>query len=86
MLILKKKFHIAKEMTMENEKCCSGMCCALTFLAGAVIGGGIALLLAPQSGERTRRQLKRMAEEAEEKIEDCYDEIKERAAEMIEKV
>ena len=71
---------------MKDEKCCSGMCCALTFLAGAVVGGGIALLLAPQSGERTRRQLKRMAEDMKEKTEDCYDEIKEKAAEIIEKV
>lgn len=71
---------------MEDEKCCSGMHCVLLFLAGAVVGGGIALLLVPQSGERTRRQLKRMAEDAKEKTEDCYDEIKDRAAEMIEKV
>ena len=71
---------------MEDEKCCTGMCCALTFLVGAVVGGGIALLLAPQSGERTRRQLRRMAEDAKEKIEDCYDEIKDRAAKVIEKI
>jgi gas vesicle protein len=73
-------------MAMENEKSCSVTHCALSFLAGAVVGGGIALLLAPQSGERTRRQLKRMAEDVKEKTEDCYDEIKDKAAEIIEKV
>jgi len=61
-------------MAIEDERCCSGMHCAFSFLAGAVVGG------------RTRRQLKRMAEDAKEKTEDCYDEIKDRAAEMIQKV
>ena len=71
---------------MEDDKFGSGMNSVLSFLAGAVVGGCIALLLAPQPGERTRRQLKRMAEDVKEKTEDCYDEIKERAAKIIEKV
>lgn len=71
---------------MEDEKSCSVTCCVLSFVAGAVVGGSVALLFAPQSGERTRRQLKRMAEDVKEKTEDCYDEIKERAAKIIEKV
>jgi gas vesicle protein len=73
-------------MLMEDDKFGSGMNCVLSFLAGAVVGGCIALLLAPQSGERTRRQLKRMAEDVKEKTEDYYDEMKDRAAEMMEKV
>lgn len=39
---------------------------AFAFLAGAVIGAGAALLLAPQSGVETRRLLKNYAEKAEE--------------------
>jgi len=70
---------------MGNEKSCSGMCCVLSFLIGAVAGGGIALLAAPKSGKRTRGQLKRMAEDAKEKAEDYYDEMKDRAAEATEK-
>jgi len=38
------------------------------FLAGAVIGVGAALLLAPQSGADTRRLLKTYAEKAEEEL------------------
>ena len=34
------------------------------FLAGAALAGGAALLLAPQSGERTRRAIRRKAENA----------------------
>lgn len=34
-----------------------------SFLLGGVIGAGVALLLAPQSGEKTRRQIKDFAED-----------------------
>lgn len=37
---------------------------SLFFLAGAALAGGAALLLAPQSGERTRRAIRRRAEDA----------------------
>ena len=39
---------------------------AFAFLAGAIIGVGAALLLAPQSGAETRKLLKNYAEKAEE--------------------
>lgn len=38
------------------------------FLAGAIIGMGAALLLAPQSGAETRKLLKTYAEKAEEEM------------------
>jgi len=41
---------------------------AFGFLAGAIIGAGAALLLAPQSGAETRRVLKTYAEKAEEEV------------------
>jgi gas vesicle protein len=71
---------------MENERGCSGMSCVLSFLIGAMVGGGIALLAAPKSGKRTREQLKRMARDTKEKAEDYYDEMKDKAAEATEKV
>ena len=37
---------------------------SLFFIAGAALAGGAALLLAPQSGERTRRAIRRKAEDA----------------------
>jgi gas vesicle protein len=39
----------------------------LAFLLGGVVGAGIALLVAPQSGAETRRKIKELAEEAQEK-------------------
>ncbi|MDQ2767482.1 MAG: YtxH domain-containing protein [Gemmatimonadota bacterium] len=41
-----------------------------SFLLGAAIGAGIALLLAPQSGEETRRDLKRKAGEMKDAAKD----------------
>ena len=39
---------------------------AFAFLAGAIVGVGAALLLAPQSGAETRKMLRNYAEKAEE--------------------
>lgn len=58
-----------------------------SFLAGALLGGiigaGAALLLAPQSGEKTRKQLKGKADEvklkahlASKEAEDKFEEVK----------
>jgi len=40
-----------------------------TFVAGGLIGAGIAILLAPQSGKRTRRELRHMGRKALHKSE-----------------
>ena len=71
---------------MENEKSLSGLCCLVSFLTGVLVGGGIALLVTPQSGEKTRRQLMKTAGDAKEKAEDFYDEMKDRAAGAKDKV
>ncbi|MDT8435846.1 MAG: YtxH domain-containing protein [Gemmatimonadota bacterium] len=56
---------------------------ALSFLAGltlgALIGTGAALLLAPQSGERTRRQLARRAEDLTDDARDALDDVRDDA-------
>jgi gas vesicle protein len=42
----------------------------VTALAAAALGAGIALLLAPQSGEKTRRQIRRRLEDEVTDIRD----------------
>src|SRR5260370_17565676 len=49
---------------------------AFAFLAGAIIGTGAALLLAPQTGAETRRQLKDYAEKAEGELRERVPEAK----------
>lgn len=72
---------------------------ALVLLAGGIVGAGIALLYAPQSGDKTRRDLTRYAKKARrrtrdavEKVEEFTDQVTdmaemvgERAAEILEK-
>jgi gas vesicle protein len=48
-----------------------------SFLLGAAIGAGIALLLAPQSGEETRRDIKRKAREVTDAAKDVAEDLSE---------
>lgn len=56
-------------------------------LLGAVIGAGVALVTAPQSGTRTRRKIKRVAgnlsEGAQDRFEDFADEVKARVDDAV---
>ena len=54
---------------MDNQETkCSAPAVALAFLGGAVAGVVAGLLLAPKSGEETRRALKGYARKAEEEV------------------
>jgi gas vesicle protein len=54
---------------MDNQETkCSGQAVALAFLGGAVAGVVAGLLLAPKSGEETRRALKGYARRTEEEV------------------
>ena len=57
-----------------------------TFLlaGGIVIGAAAALLLAPQTGEETRKQLKDLAEDAKKRAQDYCEQVKERMAQANE--
>lgn len=50
----------------------------MAFGIGVVAGATVALLYAPQSGEKTRRQLRRSLEDAGDYLEDAGDFIKDR--------
>lgn len=56
----------------------------LAFLVGAALGAGLALLLAPKSGEETRRQLadaaKNLRDDAESKFGEAGDAVRGSAA------
>jgi gas vesicle protein len=61
----------------------------MMLLAGGVIGAGLALLYAPQSGERTRKQISRYAKkvrnETEEMIRDAAYAVTDMAEDLGEK-
>ena len=49
-----------------HETRCSSQAIALAFLGGAIAGAVAGILLAPKSGEETRRELRGYARKAEE--------------------
>jgi gas vesicle protein len=63
-----------KIMTNNDNKQLSSFLAGLVFLAGLLLGGligaGVALLLAPQSGHKTRRQIRRKGRDLREQTTD----------------
>jgi gas vesicle protein len=55
----------------------------LAFVLGGLVGAGIALLVAPQSGVETRRKIKEFADDATEKASDFADSAKEKVTSTI---
>jgi len=51
---------------------------AVGFLIGGLLGAGLALLFAPQSGSDTRRLIKRRARRIAAGAQDKYEDVKER--------
>jgi gas vesicle protein len=52
----------------------------LSFLLGGVVGAGLALLIAPQAGEETRRKIKELADDIKDKTNEYISETKEKVA------
>ncbi len=56
-----------------------------SFAAGLVVGGAAGVLLTPQSGPRTRRQLMHLAEDMKERAGELADETSEAMHRMVER-
>ena len=59
---------------------------ALLVLAGAILGAGVALLVAPQSGKETRRDITKYARQARRKVEGVAGEVAESVSDMADVV
>jgi gas vesicle protein len=55
-----------------------------SFLTGAALGAGLALLFAPQSGKETRKQIKDLSEKLGGEMKDEVEKISEKAKGLIE--
>ena len=57
------------------------------FLIGAIIGAGIALLTAPEAGNRTRRKIRRVAgglkDSATDQLDDFAEDVKARVDDAV---
>jgi gas vesicle protein len=59
---------------------------ALLVLAGAILGAGVALLVAPQSGKETRRDITKYARKTRRKVEGVAGEVAESVADLADMV
>jgi gas vesicle protein len=55
----------------------------VSFITGGLVGAGIALLYAPQSGERTREEIKEKAERTIIKVQRIEEEIKDSINQLL---
>jgi gas vesicle protein len=70
---------------MENKDN-SALVGALMLVAGGIIGAGVALLFAPQSGKKTRRDISRYSKKVRRQTEDVIDEFSGNVQGMVEAV
>ena len=68
------------------EKCNSNKvaAAAMLLLAGGIIGAGVALLYAPQTGYRTRRDITRCTKKLKTKADEAVEDIKENVSDLVE--
>ena len=55
----------------------------IALITGILLGTGLGMLLAPQSGSRTRRQLRNMMEDASERVSEFADDAKDTMQDMV---
>lgn len=55
----------------------------LSFLLGGVVGAGLALLFAPQSGRETREKIRELADEVKDKATDYAHQAKEKVSTIV---
>ena len=58
---------------MANDRGCSLGAVGLAFVTGGLAGAAVALLLAPQSGREARKQVRRYARRAEDRVHELAD-------------
>lgn len=66
---------------MEHKEYRNNFAC---FLAGALVGATAALLMAPQTGRRTRRMLREKVEDGVESVVDAGHELREQGKRLAE--
>ena len=59
---------------------------ALLVVAGGVIGAGLALLFAPQSGSRTRKDISRYSKKAGKRAEEAVDDLAANVSDLVDTI
>ena len=69
---------------MSDERCCSSGGVLLAFLAGGLVGAGIALLYAPVSGREARELIGGLAGDLRKKAEEWSGDVRQKVEGFIE--
>ena len=67
---------------MKDEGYSSGSM-LVSFLLGGIVGAGLALLLAPQSGDETRKKISDFADDVKDKTTDYVEKTKEKLTSYV---
>jgi gas vesicle protein len=59
---------------------------ALLILAGGIVGAGVALLLAPQSGQRTRKDIVRYAKKTKIRAGEAVDDLAATVSDLVDTI
>lgn len=59
---------------------------ALLMLAGGIVGAGLALLLAPQSGQRTRKDILRYAKKSKIRAGEAVDDLSTSVSDLVDAI
>ena len=76
---------MVKENTVEKEVKKAGLL-ALVAAAGAAVGGALGLIFAPQSGKKTRADIKKTLDDAEKEIKERADQVQDLTAAQYQKI
>jgi len=61
------------------------LCGGLALFTGILLGTGLGLLIAPQTGRRTRRQIKNYLNDTSERMNDLADDTRGRVSDFMDK-
>ena len=59
---------------------------SLLMLAGGIIGAGLALLMAPQSGQRTRKDILKYAKKTKNRAGDVVDDFSDTVSDLVDTI
>jgi len=67
------------------ERSYGGLSKLIALVLGGAVGAGIALLLTPQSGSKTRQQIKEATRDMTDKAGSYYDQVREKMGNVVDK-
>jgi gas vesicle protein len=59
---------------------------AMLILAGGIVGAGVALLFAPQSGQRTRKEIVRYARKTKNRADEAVDDLSANISDLVDTI